>query len=78
MKTFRRGPESRYVETFRCTADVETLHFDPDVETLLNVSTLGERFNVAADHPDVLKGIAKAVATHKASITPVENQLTKR
>ena len=37
-----------------------------------------ERFDVAADHPDVLKEIAVAVTKHKASIKPVENQLTKR
>jgi len=37
-----------------------------------------ERFDVAADHPEVLKTITEAVARHKASVKPVENQLIKR
>ena len=32
----------------------------------------------AAKHPDVLKEIAETVAKHKASVKPIENQLTKR
>jgi arylsulfatase A len=34
-----------------------------------------ERFNVAADHPDVLSQIRVAVDRHTASLVPVENQL---
>ncbi len=37
-----------------------------------------ERFDVSAEHPDTLKEIAETVAKHKASVKPVENQLTKR
>lgn len=37
-----------------------------------------ERFDVAADHPEVLKKITEAVARDKASVKPVENQLIKR
>ncbi len=32
----------------------------------------------AAEHPDALKEIAETVTKHKASVKPVENQLTKR
>lgn len=35
----------------------------------------GESFNVAADHADVLAEISKAVERHKATVTPVKNQL---
>lgn len=34
-----------------------------------------ERFNVAAEHPDVLAAITAAVDRHKAGVQPVENQL---
>ena len=32
----------------------------------------------AAEHSDALKAIAEVMAKHKASVKPVENQLTKR
>src|SRR5579862_52315 len=35
----------------------------------------GESFNVAKDHADVLAEIAKSVEHHKATLTPVKNQL---
>lgn len=35
----------------------------------------GERFNIAADHPEVLADIVAAVEKHKAGVQPVENQL---
>ena len=35
----------------------------------------GERFNVAAKHPEVLLSIAKAVEAHRASVRPVRSQL---
>ena len=35
----------------------------------------GESFNVAADHPDVIAQITAAVARHRATLTPVPNQL---
>jgi predicted amino acid-binding ACT domain protein len=37
----------------------------------------GERFNIAADHPEVIAEIRKVLAEHKAGIVPVENQLEK-
>lgn len=35
----------------------------------------GERFNVAAQHPDVIDRIQQAVAAHRANLTPGTNQL---
>ncbi|WP_162340557.1 sulfatase family protein [Cyclobacterium salsum] len=37
----------------------------------------GERFNIAADHPEIIAEIREVMEAHKASIVPVENQLEK-
>jgi predicted amino acid-binding ACT domain protein len=37
----------------------------------------GERFNIAADHPEIIAEIKEVLAAHQASIVPVENQLEK-
>lgn len=42
----------------------------------LNVDP-GERFNIAADHPEIIEEIRKILVGHKAGIVPVENQLDK-
>jgi hypothetical protein len=34
-----------------------------------------EKYNVAAEHPDVLARIAAAVTAHRATVQPVEDQL---
>lgn len=39
---------------------------------------IGERFNVAAKHPDVITKIVELREAHKKSVKPVENQLEKR
>lgn len=36
-----------------------------------------EKLNIAKDHPEVIEEIKKILAAHKATITPVENQLEK-
>ena len=38
----------------------------------------GESYDIAARHPEVLADIAAAVERHRASVTPVESQLTAR
>jgi len=38
----------------------------------------GEHWDIAADHPDVLAAIQKAVDAHKATVKPVKNQLVER
>lgn len=49
-----------------------------DEPLLYNVNVdPGERFNIAADHPEVILEIRKILARHKASLVPVENQLEK-
>ncbi|WP_234364079.1 sulfatase family protein [Lunatibacter salilacus] len=37
----------------------------------------GERFNIAADHPQIIAEIREVLAQHKAGLVPVENQLEK-
>lgn len=37
----------------------------------------GERFNIAADHPEIIAEIRAELAAHQATIVPVENQLEK-
>ncbi|MDN3686253.1 sulfatase family protein [Cyclobacterium jeungdonense] len=37
----------------------------------------GERFDIAADHPEIIAEIRDVMEAHKASIVPVENQLEK-
>jgi hypothetical protein len=37
----------------------------------------GEKFNIAAEHPEVIAEIQKILEKHKAGIEPVENQLEK-
>ncbi|NHE56544.1 sulfatase [Cyclobacterium sp. GBPx2] len=37
----------------------------------------GERFDIAADHPEIIAEIRAVMETHKAGIEPVENQLEK-
>lgn len=37
----------------------------------------GERFNIAADHPEIIAEIRAVMEKHKAGIVPVENQLEK-
>lgn len=36
----------------------------------------GERFNVAADHPEVITAMVSAVERHRATVKPVQSQLT--
>ena len=38
----------------------------------------GEKYNIAAAHPDIIEALTAAKAEHEASIEPVENQLEKR
>ncbi|MBN1789082.1 MAG: sulfatase [Bacteroidales bacterium] len=49
---------------------------DPPLLYNLNVDP-SEKFNVAKDHPEVIEEIKKILEAHKATLTPVENQLEK-
>jgi arylsulfatase A-like enzyme len=49
---------------------------DPPLVYNLNVDP-SEKYNVAKDHPEVIEEIKKILETHKATLTPVENQLEK-
>lgn len=45
---------------------------------LYNVNTdPGERFNIAAEHPEIIAEIRKVLENHLAGVVPVENQLEK-
>lgn len=49
-----------------------------EIPLLYNVNVdPGERFNIAADHPEIIAEIREVMEAHKASIVPVENQLEK-
>ncbi len=49
-----------------------------DTPLLYNVNAdPGERFNIAADHPEIIAEIRKVLVEHSAGIVPVENQLEK-
>ncbi len=49
---------------------------DPPLLYNLNVDP-SEKYNVAKDHPEVIEDIKKILEAHKATLTPVENQLEK-
>jgi hypothetical protein len=37
-----------------------------------------EQFDVAAEHPDVLKDLRRLAEEHKRTVVPVEDQIAKR
>ncbi len=49
---------------------------DPPLLYNLNVDP-SEKYNVAKEHPEVIEEIKKILEAHKATLTPVENQLEK-
>ncbi|MDD2380921.1 MAG: sulfatase [Mariniphaga sp.] len=49
---------------------------DPPLLYNVNVDP-GERFNIAAEHPELITEFKEILETHLAGITPVENQLEK-
>ena len=52
-----------------------TIH---DTPLLYNVSIdPSEKYNIAAEHPDVIAEIRKVLMEHQKSVVPVENQLEK-
>jgi arylsulfatase A len=57
-------------------ADAEEAH-DPPLLYDLDQDP-GEKWNVAARHPDVLETIRKVAAAHARTVVPVENQLVPR
>ena len=53
-------------------------YFEEDDYELYNLEEdPGERFNIAADHHEVIAEIQEVLAQHKAGLVPVENQLEK-
>jgi arylsulfatase A len=48
----------------------------PDRPLLFDLATdPSERFDVGADHPEVIAGIQREIEAHRATVTPVESQL---
>jgi arylsulfatase A-like enzyme len=49
-----------------------------DTPLLYNLSTdPSEKYNIAAEHPDLIAEIKKVLEAHQKSVVPVENQLEK-
>ncbi len=70
----RKGPYKAHFITQSSYGPDKPVRHDPPLLFHLGHDP-SERFNVAADHPDVLAAIAKEVERHRATVTPVKSQL---
>ena len=69
----RKGPfKAHFITRAAYGPDAAVQHDPPLLFHLAHDPS--ERFNVAAEHADVLADIAKEVARHRASVTPVKSQ----
>ena len=73
----RHGPyKAHFFTKSEYGPDPEVAH-DPPLLFNLDEDP-GERFDVAARHPDVIAALRRIAAEHSRTLGPVENQLTKR
>ena len=70
----RKGPFKAHFITQAAYGPAKPVRHDPPLLFQLGRDP-SERFNVAADHPDVLADIAQEVQRHRATVTPVKSQL---
>ncbi|MBI3877554.1 MAG: arylsulfatase, partial [Verrucomicrobia bacterium] len=70
----RKGDFKAHFITKPAYGPGEAQRHDPPV--LYNLAhDPGEQFDVAKEHPDVIAAIAAEVEKHRATVTPVKNQL---
>lgn len=72
----RKGPWKMHVTTRSAYGKDAPVNHDAPLLFNLAVDP-GEKFNVAAKHPEVIAELRKRLADHQATVTPVENQLEK-
>jgi arylsulfatase A-like enzyme len=72
----RKGPWKAHLKT-RAGVGGETLEHDPPLLYQLEHDP-SEKFNVAADRPDIVADLLEEIQKHKATISPVTNQLEKK
>ncbi|MBI3855301.1 MAG: sulfatase [Planctomycetes bacterium] len=72
----RKGAWKMHVTTRSAYGKDAPLKHDPPL--LFNLAEdPGEKYNLAAKHPEVVAELKKLLADHEATVTPVENQLEK-
>jgi arylsulfatase A len=77
LYALRQGPyKAHFFTKSEYGSDAEKAH-DPPLLYDLDQDP-GERWDVAARHPDVIEGIRKAAAAHARTVQPVVNQLVPR
>ncbi len=74
----RQGPWKAHFITEGCygIGSKKTVHEKPELYHL--DTDPSEKYNVAADHPEVVERLTALAEAHKASVEPAENQLEKR
>ena len=78
LYAIRVGPWKAHFITQGCygIGEKKTVHATPQLYHLENDPS--EKYNVAADHPDVVKRLVAAAEEHRKSIKPVADQLIRR
>ncbi len=77
LYALRKGPFKAHFITKPAYGGGEATHHDPPLLYHLGHDP-GEQYNIADQHPDVIKDILKEAEKHKATVKPVEDQLAKR
>ncbi|MFZ5833726.1 MAG: sulfatase [Planctomycetota bacterium] len=70
----RKGPYKAHLITQPAYGTEKPQKHDPPLLFHLGVDP-GEKYNVAKDHPEVLRDIAQEIERHRTTVEPVENQL---
>jgi arylsulfatase A-like enzyme len=73
----RKGPYKAHFFTKSAYGKDKEKRHDPPLLYHLGHDP-SEKYDVAADHPDVIKDIQKEVALHLANLRPGEDRLAKR
>jgi arylsulfatase A-like enzyme len=78
LYAIRVGPWKAHFITQGCygIGEKKTVHATPQLYHLENDPS--EKYNVAANHPDVVKTLVAAAEKHRKSIKPVADQLIRR
>ena len=78
LYAIRVGPWKAHFITQGCygIGEKKTVHATPQLYNLAEDPS--EKYNVAADHPDVVKRLVAAAEEHRKSIKPVADQLIRR